>query len=95
MRAPPRARRGRLSAELLGAVGTGIAYLIFFTLNAEVGPSRTMLVTYLAPVFAIVYGAAFLDEAVTAAMVAGIVLVIGGSLLGGRGPGRRVRPPAG
>jgi drug/metabolite transporter (DMT)-like permease len=87
---PPAPHAGTVLALLfLGAVGTGIAYVIFFTLNVEVGPSRTMLVTYLAPVFAIGYGAAFLDESVTAALVAGIVLVIGGSLLGGRGPGRR------
>lgn len=83
-----------LALLFLGAIGTGIAYLIFFTLNAEVGPSRTMLVTYLAPVFAIGYGAAFLDERVTVAMIVGIVLVIGGSLLGSRGPARGAATPA-
>ena len=81
-----------LALVVLGAVGTGIAYVIFFTLNAEVGPSRAMLVTYLAPVFAILYGTAFLDERVTAAMVAGIVLVIGGSLLGSGWSRRRAVP---
>lgn len=81
-----------LALVVLGAVGTGIAYVIFFPLNAEVGPSRAMLVTYLAPVFAIVYGTAFLDERVTAAMVAGIVLVIGGSLLSSGWSRRRAVP---
>jgi drug/metabolite transporter (DMT)-like permease len=90
---PPAPSAGTVVALLfLGAVGTGIAYVIFFTLNAEVGPSRTMLVTYLAPVFAIGYGAAFLDETVTVAMIAGIGLVIGGSFLGGRGPARAAPP---
>jgi drug/metabolite transporter (DMT)-like permease len=83
--APPSPSGGTILAlAFLGAIGTGIAYLIFFTLNSEVGPSRTMLVTYLAPVFAIGYGAAFLDESITVGIVVGIVLVIGGSLLGGR-----------
>jgi drug/metabolite transporter (DMT)-like permease len=84
-----------LALLFLGAVGTGIAYLIFFTLVTEVGPSRTMLVTYLAPVFAVGYGAAFLDEAITVGVVVGIVLVIGGSAIGSRsaGAGRPPRPP--
>lgn len=95
--APPAPSGGTIVALVfLGAFGTGIAYLIFFTLNAEVGPSRTMLVTYLAPVFAIGYGAAFLDEPITIGIVAGIVLVIGGSLLGGRSKAARapVETPA-
>jgi drug/metabolite transporter (DMT)-like permease len=94
--APPSPSGGAIVALLvLGAVGTGLAYLIFFTLVSEVGPSRTMLVTYLAPVFAVAYGAAFLDEAITAGVVLGIVLVIGGSVIGSRsaGAGRAPRPP--
>jgi drug/metabolite transporter (DMT)-like permease len=94
--APPSPSGGAILALLvLGAVGTGLAYLIFFTLVSEVGPSRTMLVTYLAPVFAVGYGAAFLDEAITAGVVLGIVLVIGGSVIGSRsaGGGRAPRPP--
>jgi drug/metabolite transporter (DMT)-like permease len=84
-----------LALLFLGAVGTGVAYLIFFTLVSEIGPSRTMLVTYLAPVFAVAYGAAFLDEAITVGVVLGIVLVIGGSVIGSRstGSGRAARPP--
>jgi drug/metabolite transporter (DMT)-like permease len=94
--APPSPSGGAIVALLvLGAVGTGLAYLIFFTLVSEVGPSRTMLVTYLAPVFAVGYGAAFLDEAITVGVVLGIVLVIGGSVIGSRsaGAGRAPRPP--
>jgi drug/metabolite transporter (DMT)-like permease len=95
--APPSPAAGTIVALLfLGAVGTGAAYLIFFTLVTEVGPSRTMLVTYLAPVFAIGYGAAFLDESITVGVVVGIVLVIGGSVIGSRsaGAGRAPRPGA-
>ncbi|MGX6449272.1 DMT family transporter [Patulibacter sp. S7RM1-6] len=80
-----------LAVAFLGAVGTGIAYLIFFTLVTEIGPSRTMFVTYLAPVFALGYGVAFLDERLTVGAAVGIVLVVGGSLLGRR---RRAGRPA-
>jgi drug/metabolite transporter (DMT)-like permease len=94
--APPTpSGKAALALLFLGAVGTGVAYLIFFTLVSEIGPSRTMLVTYLAPVFAVGYGAAFLDEAITVGVVLGIVLVIGGSVIGSRsaGAGRPARPP--
>ena len=46
----------------LGVVGTGIAFAIFYELIASVGPARTFLVTYLAPVFAVAYGVLLLDE---------------------------------
>jgi drug/metabolite transporter (DMT)-like permease len=69
----------------LGVVGTGIAFAIFYDLMSIVGPARTFLVTYLAPGFAIVYGAILLDEQVTAATIAGLVLILAGSWLGGGG----------
>ena len=40
---------------LLGAGGTGIAFLIFYTLIAGIGPSRAALVAYIAPGFALAY----------------------------------------
>ena len=46
----------------LGAGGTGIAFLIFYTLNAEIGPSRASIVAYIAPVFSVLYGVTLLDE---------------------------------
>ena len=55
----------------LGVVGTGIAFVIFYWLIASVGPARAFLVTYIAPGFAVVYGATLLDEEITAATIAG------------------------
>ena len=49
----------------LGVLGSGIAYLLYFAIIASAGASRAILVTYLVPAFALVYGAVFLDEAVT------------------------------
>ena len=60
-----------------------------------VGPARTFIVTYLAPAFAVVYGAALLDEEITVATIAGLALIVGGSYLAaeGRLPWAS-RPPA-
>jgi drug/metabolite transporter (DMT)-like permease len=78
----------------LGVVGTGVAYAIFYSLVASVGPARTFIVTYLAPAFAVLYGATLLSEAVTIATLAGLALIVGGSYLAaeGRLPGRRRAP---
>ncbi len=80
----------------LGVVGTGIAFVIFYELMTTVGPARTFIVTYLAPAFAVVYGATLLDEEVTVATIAGLALIVGGSYLAaeGRLPWTS-RPPAG
>ena len=51
----------------LGAGGTGIAFLIFYTLIADIGPGRASIVAYIAPGFALVYGVALLGEPLTAA----------------------------
>ncbi len=57
---------------------TGIAYLLYFRLIERAGPSRALAVTFLAPVFAVCYGALFLGEAVTPWMLGcGLVIVCG------------------
>ncbi len=83
------------SVVALGVLGTGIAFWIFYTLIAEVGAARAAIVTYLAPGFAVGYGAVFLDEPITAAVVVGLVLILAGSWLAaeGRAPGRRPVAP--
>ncbi len=70
-----------LAVVALGALGSGIAYLLYFALIASAGASRAILVTYLVPAFALAYGAAFLDETVTATALAGLVLILGGTAL--------------
>jgi drug/metabolite transporter (DMT)-like permease len=70
---------------VLGVLGTGIAFAIFYELIGSVGPARTWIVTYLAPGFAVAYGAIFLDEAVTASTLAGLGLILAGSYLAAEG----------
>ncbi len=84
-----------LAIAALGFGGTGIAFVIFYGLIAEVGPSRASVVAYVAPGFTVVYGATLLDERITVTTIAGLVLIVGGSWMAaeGRLPVRR-RVPA-
>jgi drug/metabolite transporter (DMT)-like permease len=70
------------SVLTLGIAGTGLAYILYYGLIAGAGASRAILITYLVPVFALVYGAALLGEPVTASAVAGLALVLAGVALG-------------
>lgn len=91
------------SVVSLGLLGTGVAFAIFYRLMAEVGPSRTFLVTYLVPGFAVLYGATLLDEEIGIATCVGLALILGGSFLAaegrfpwkGRADGEGIRGPAG
>ncbi len=66
---------------VLGVVCTGFAYVLYFRLIDHAGPSRAVVVTFLIPVFAVVYGAVFLGEAVTLKMVVCGAIVLGGTAL--------------
>ena len=69
------------SVVALGIAGTGIAYILYYGLIAGAGASRAILITYLVPTFALVYGALLLGEPVTAAAVAGLAFVLAGTAL--------------
>jgi drug/metabolite transporter (DMT)-like permease len=77
---------GVAAIAVLGLAGTGAAFVLMYWLIAEVGPERTTLVTYLAPVFAVGYGVLLLGEPLTSSAVGGLVLVVGGAYLAGRRP---------
>ena len=80
-----------LAVLYLGVAATGIAYLLYFGLIAGAGASKAVLVTYLVPALALVYGAVFLDEEVTAIALAGLALVLAGVALGTGAVGRSRR----
>jgi drug/metabolite transporter (DMT)-like permease len=70
-----------LALLALGVLCTGIAYILYFRLIEQAGPARALAVTFALPVFAIFYGALFLDEKVTAWMLMwGVVVVVGTAL---------------
>jgi drug/metabolite transporter (DMT)-like permease len=67
-----------LSLLALGLGGTALAYVLYFHLLATVGATRTLLVTYLLPVTALIYGALLLGEDVGVQAVLGLALVLAG-----------------
>jgi drug/metabolite transporter (DMT)-like permease len=69
------------SIVVLGLVCSALAFLFFFRLIAEVGPSRATVITYVNPVVALALGVAILDESVTAGVVVGLLLILAGSWL--------------
>ena len=69
------------SVVALGALSTGVAYLLFFKLLERVGPTKTATVTYLIPFVGMLMGALVLGEPLTGGMFVGLVLVLGSVLL--------------
>lgn len=65
----------------LATLCTALAYVLYFRLMSRVGPTNAVSVTFLIPLFAILWGALFLGEAVTAQMVAGGAIVLVGIAL--------------
>jgi drug/metabolite transporter (DMT)-like permease len=70
------------SVLTLGIAGTGLAYILYYELLAGAGASRSILITYLVPAFALLYGSLLLDEPLTATALAGLALVLAGVGLG-------------
>jgi drug/metabolite transporter (DMT)-like permease len=74
-------RQAWLAVAVVGVLCTGIAYILYFRLIEQAGPARALAVTFVVPVFAILYGALFLSEQVTSWMlVCGLVIVCGTAL---------------
>ena len=72
------------SIVVLGVLATAIAFLIFFALVAEVGPSRMTVITFLNPAVAVLLGVIVLSESITWGLVLGFPLVLLGSYLATR-----------
>jgi drug/metabolite transporter (DMT)-like permease len=70
-----------LALLAVGVISSGIAYILFFRLIANTGPARALSVSYVVPVFAVLYGLIFLGEQVTPWMLlCGAVIVLGTAL---------------
>jgi drug/metabolite transporter (DMT)-like permease len=91
---PPAAAPTPLVAASMAALGLvcgAIAYLLYFRLVADIGATGALTVTYLIPVFGVLWGALFLGEAVSLFTLAGAALVILGTVLVLMQPGARTR----
>ncbi len=97
--APPESTPGTdaiLAVVALGLLCSALAFVFFFVLIKEAGPSRASIITYVNPVVAVALGVALLGEDIGAGAVAGLLLILAGSWLatGGRPPGARRRESA-
>jgi drug/metabolite transporter (DMT)-like permease len=80
-----------LSIVLLGVLSTGLAYVLYFRLIADIGATSASAVNYVVPVAAVVVGVLFLSEPVTWNLLAGGLIVLVGMAYAER---RLTRPPA-
>ncbi|PIE25324.1 MAG: EamA family transporter [Neptuniibacter caesariensis] len=65
----------------LGVVCTGVAYLMYFRLIEDVGPASALTVTFLVPVFGVLWGHLFLNEPIGWPVLVGGVSVVTGTML--------------
>jgi len=73
---------GIMGATLaLGVVCSGVAYILYFKLIADIGATSALTVTFLTPVFGILWGALFLGETVGWYTVVGSGIVLLGTAL--------------
>jgi drug/metabolite transporter (DMT)-like permease len=86
-----------LSVAMLAVLCSGVAYILYFRLMQRVGPTNTIAVTFLIPVFAVIWGYVFLAEAFTLHMAMGCAIVLLGTALavGLIQLGRKAAPAAG
>jgi drug/metabolite transporter (DMT)-like permease len=70
-----------LMVSALAVLSTALAYVLYFRLIAAVGPARAVTVTFLIPVFAMIWGAVFLNESITTQTLAGTAIILTGTLL--------------
>ncbi len=63
-------------ALLLALLCSAVAYFIYFRLIADLGPTKALTVTFLIPLFALIWGAVFLGEAVNLNTLIGCALVV-------------------
>lgn len=89
------------SVVFIGAIGTGVAFVVMATLVGSVGSTRASMATYLIPVVAMVLGVVVRDEQVGPVAVGGVALVVAGAYLASRaertragiGPGAAISDP--
>ena len=62
----------------LAVISTGLGYLAYVRLIDKIGAVKTATLTYLLPVFSIIWGAIFLQEKITLIILGGFIFVMMG-----------------
>ncbi|MEZ8100395.1 DMT family transporter [Vibrio bivalvicida] len=70
-----------LSVVALGVICTGAAYLLYFKLVADEGAASALSVTFLIPVFGILWGTLILEEPIGWNTIVGTMLVLSGTMM--------------
>ena len=65
----------------MGVFSTGIAYILYFRLIANVGPTGAITVTFLIPGFAMFWSAIVIDEKLTTSMIIGCSIILLGTAM--------------
>jgi drug/metabolite transporter (DMT)-like permease len=84
-----------VNLALLGLVCSGIAYVLYYRLIRDIGPTRAMTVTFLIPAFGVLWASWLLDESIMRGMLAGAALIVAGTaaVLRQPSPARPMRAP--
>lgn len=77
----------------LALASTALAYLLYFRLIAALGPARALTVTFLIPLFGVLWGFLFLDEPLAPNTLSGCALIIAGTWIAARLAPSRSTPP--
>jgi drug/metabolite transporter (DMT)-like permease len=70
-----------VSATLLGVLCTGLAYVLYYRLLHRIGAPRAATVTYLIPLFGVIWAWLLLGEALTPSMAVAGALILSGVAL--------------
>lgn len=70
-----------IAVLVLGLICTGLAYQIYFRLVEEAGPTKALTVTFLVPVFGVLWGHLLLGESLSLRSLGGAGIVIAGTML--------------
>ena len=65
----------------LGAIGSGVAYLLYYYTMNTLGPVRAVGVTFIVPITAVFWGVVLLGESLNLAIVAGMLVILAGIVL--------------
>lgn len=65
----------------LALLSTAFAYILYFRLIQNIGATKALTVTYLIPLFAMLWGALFLNEAITVSIILGCGLILLGTAI--------------
>ena len=71
---------------MVGIVGTGLAFALYYRIMLSIGPSRTSVVAYLIPAVAVPYARCCCRSPVGNGIAIGLVLILAGSYLTARRP---------